>query len=238
MHAGDAAAADYGEALEMANLISINGFISSDIESKTLDTGTFVSNFRMGSTESKLDPVTGQWVDGHTNWFHVQTYRALAVNTAMSIHKGDRVIVTGKLRITTYLRKDGTQGTNVNIEADSIGHDLKFGVVTFHKVANGRAKEGNGSVNAGTEAGAAAGSNEGSGHDGPEPSWPPDDPDGEGSGLSDHPGAGNNAGTMAGATDGNSGDPASAQSEDGLGLEDGEVVDEDTGEVVTAAAPF
>lgn len=220
----------------MVNHISIKGFVSSDIESRTLDTGVFVSNFRMGSTESKRDPVTSQWVDGHTNWFHVSSFRALAVNTAMSIHKGDRIMVTGKLKVSTYLRKDGTQGTNVDIEADSIGHDLKFGVVTFHKVANGRPQENTASATggAGSEATTTAGPDGGS-LDAPGQSWPPAETEGEGGHGPN--GAGPDANVdMADEQEGAQ-LAAQAAADDDV-LDQDEEVDEATGEIVAAGAPF
>lgn len=220
----------------MANQISIKGFVSSEIESRTLDTGVFISKFRMGSTESKRDHITNQWVDGPTNWFHVSAFRALAANTAMSIHKGDRIIVIGKLKVSNYLRKDGTQGTNVDIEAESIGHDLKFGVASFHKVANGRAQENNGSVGAGTDA--DADSDGGSGHDGSEQSWPPDSADGDSSHDSGHPDADTDADTHAGMAHEQAGESAGGLSPDDSGPDQDEEVDEATGEIVTSGAPF
>lgn len=128
----------------MANQISLRGFVSSEIESSTLDSGLVIGKFRMGSNIRRLDPITNKWVDGKTNWFRVNTFRSLASNTIVSIHKGDRILVVGKLRVTSFLRKDGTPGTGVEIDAESIGPDLQFGTASYHRMASARpAGQGN-----------------------------------------------------------------------------------------------
>ena len=120
----------------MANTITIRGFATTGIELRTTANGLVVGDFRMGSNERRPDPVTNVWAEGPTNWFRVNVFRALAQNAASSIHKGDRIIVVGKLKISTYLRKDGTTGTNVDIEAETIGPDLQFGTAHYTRVAS------------------------------------------------------------------------------------------------------
>lgn len=128
----------------MANYISLRGFVSSEIETKTMDNGLLIGKFRMGSNVRKRDDITNQWVDGKTNWFRVNTFRSLAQNTMSSIHKGDRILVVGKLRITSFTRADGTPGTGVEIDADSIGPDLQFGTATYHRLKSARPAGQNG----------------------------------------------------------------------------------------------
>ncbi|MEO8223034.1 MAG: single-stranded DNA-binding protein [Specibacter sp.] len=120
----------------MANTVTIRGFATTGIELRTTANGLVVGDFRMGSNERRPDPVTNVWTEGPTNWFRVNVFRSLAQNAASSIHKGDRIIVVGKLKISTYLRKDGTTGTNVDIEADSIGPDLKYGMAHYTRMAS------------------------------------------------------------------------------------------------------
>ncbi|MDD0858389.1 single-stranded DNA-binding protein [Arthrobacter alpinus] len=126
----------------MANYISLRGFVSSDITMSTTDSGLVIAKFRMGSNTRQQDPITNQWVDGKTNWFQVSAFRALATNAMISIHKGNRIVVTGKLKVTSYLRKDGTPGNGVDIEADSIGLDLNFGTVTYHRTPSNSQNNG------------------------------------------------------------------------------------------------
>jgi single-strand DNA-binding protein len=69
-------------------------------------------------------------VDGETNWFTVSSFRALATNAAGSVVKGDRVVVSGRLRVRDWKNTDRS-GTNVEIEADALGHDLSWGTSVY-----------------------------------------------------------------------------------------------------------
>lgn len=57
-------------------------------------------------------------------------FRALATNAIGSILKGQRVLVTGRLRIRDWESGEKT-GTTIEIDADSLGHDLLFGTSAF-----------------------------------------------------------------------------------------------------------
>ena len=71
-----------------------------------------------------------EWVDGETNWFTITAFRQLALNVASSVSKGDRIIVSGKLRVRDWDNGERT-GTSVEIEAETMGHDLVWGTTTF-----------------------------------------------------------------------------------------------------------
>lgn len=69
-------------------------------------------------------------MDTDTNWYTVTAFRSLAANAIGSILKGQRVIVTGKVRIRPWVT-DEKSGTTIEVDADSIGHDLTFGTSVF-----------------------------------------------------------------------------------------------------------
>jgi single-strand DNA-binding protein len=71
-----------------------------------------------------------KWVDGETNWFTITSFKTLAINTASSINKGDRITVSGDLRVRDWDNGERA-GTSVEIEAVSIGHDLNWGNTNF-----------------------------------------------------------------------------------------------------------
>ena len=72
---------------------------------------------------------------GHTNWYTVSAFRQLAVHAQQSLHKGQRVIVTGRLRVSTWENASG-KGTSVDIDAEAIGHDLLWGTSDFRRDDN------------------------------------------------------------------------------------------------------
>lgn len=93
--------------------------------------GTPVLSFRMVAKERRYDSLTQGWVDVHSSWVSVSCFRALARNVAESIQKGDRLIVHGKVKVKDYVTEGGDRRTTVDIEATSVGHDLKFGTARF-----------------------------------------------------------------------------------------------------------
>ena len=49
--------------------------------------------------------------------------------------KGDRVIVRGRLRVRDWDNGERS-GTTVEIEAESLGHDLMFGISSFERTTH------------------------------------------------------------------------------------------------------
>lgn len=94
--------------------------------------GLPITSFRLVAPHRKFDRGTKRWIEADTNWFTVSSFRQLAANSSNSINKGDRVIVTGKLKVREWDNGDRS-GTSVEIEADSIGHDLAWGTSNFQR---------------------------------------------------------------------------------------------------------
>lgn len=90
------------------------------------------TSFRLASNQRYFDRRSSQWVAGDTNWYTVTAFRALAVNAAASVHKGDRVLVTGRLKVRRW-ESGEKSGLAVDVEADSIGHDLLWGTARFER---------------------------------------------------------------------------------------------------------
>jgi single-strand DNA-binding protein len=96
---------------------------------KTAD-GLDICSFRIASGYKKFDRTKMEWVEGETNWLTITSYGTLAINVASSIGKGDRIIISGTLRVRDWDNGE-TTGTSVEVEADTIGHDLVWGQSTF-----------------------------------------------------------------------------------------------------------
>lgn len=89
-------------------------------------------SFRLASNQRYFDRRTSQWVAGDTNWYTVTAFRGLAANAAASVHKGDRVLVAGRLKVRRWESGEKT-GLAVDVEAESIGHDLTWGTARFER---------------------------------------------------------------------------------------------------------
>ena len=68
----------------------------------------------------------GEWRDGDTSFFKVNVWRGQAEHLADSLSKGDRVMVTGRLRQRSWETPEGEKRSVAEIEADEVGASLKF----------------------------------------------------------------------------------------------------------------
>ena len=116
----------------MTDLITVTGVVGSDPRHTVTAAGLAITNFRLASTRRYFDRASGQWTDGETNWYTVASFRQLALNTAKSLRKGERVVVHGRLRVRAWETAEKS-GTAIEIEADSVGHDLAWGVTAYSK---------------------------------------------------------------------------------------------------------
>lgn len=113
--------------------VTISGVVASDPRAMVLDNSVRITNFRLASTPRRRDR-NGQWVDGDTTWLNVTCWRNLAANAAASISKRDRVVVHGRLRVRPYTTSEGVERLAVEVEADTLGHDLAFGTSAYTRV--------------------------------------------------------------------------------------------------------
>ena len=114
----------------MSENIAITGLVATTPRHLITQDGLPITSFRLASSHRRFDRGQNRWVDGETNWFTITAFRQLAVNSATSVSKGDRILVSGKLRIRDWDNGDRA-GTSVEIEADSFGHDLSWGTSVF-----------------------------------------------------------------------------------------------------------
>lgn len=114
----------------MEDTITFTGRIGTPPTRRVIAGGTTVTTFRVGSTRRRRDPQTGQWHDDGTSWYTVSAYRRLAEFAAASLRKGEPVVVTGRLKIREW-ENATAKGIAIDVDADSIGHDLNWGTSTF-----------------------------------------------------------------------------------------------------------
>jgi single-strand DNA-binding protein len=107
--------------------ITVHGFVGGTVSLKRAG-DTEVATFRLGSTPRYLNRRTNEWVDAPTQWYTVNAWRGMARNVASSLVKGDGVTVVGRLGVSTWTAQDGTERTTLEVEAISVGHDLRHGV--------------------------------------------------------------------------------------------------------------
>ncbi len=114
-------------------VITVIGNLTDDPELKFTPSGAAVANFTVASTPRTFDRQTNEWKDGDALFIRCAAWRQLAENCAESLQKGQRVIVTGALKIRNYERQDGSKGTSVEINVDEIGPSLRYATAKVTK---------------------------------------------------------------------------------------------------------
>jgi single-strand DNA-binding protein len=71
----------------------------------------------------------GGWRDADPTFLNLTMWGPLADHAAESLHKGDRVVVTGELREEQWTDQQGHQRSTVVIHTSEIAVSLKWGVV-------------------------------------------------------------------------------------------------------------
>ena len=125
----------------MSDIITLTGIVATVPRHLVTGEGLPITSFRLASTQRRYDRTKQEWVDGDTNWYTITTFRQLAAHSAASIAKGERVVVTGKLRIREWQNGERT-GTTVDIEAEALGHDLAWGTSTFTRSVSSSVSKG------------------------------------------------------------------------------------------------
>jgi single-strand DNA-binding protein len=95
--------------------------------------GHAVTNFRVASTSRRYDSEQQRYVDNCTLFVNVTCWRAMAENVAVSVHKGQPVVVTGRYYSREYEINE-TVRISYELEANAVGHDLTRGTSEFRKV--------------------------------------------------------------------------------------------------------
>ena len=114
----------------MPDAITLSGLVATPPRHLVTSEGLPITSFRMASTQRRFDRSQEKWIDGETNWYTVTAFRQLALNSNASLEKGQRVIVSGRLKIRDWQNGERS-GTTIEIEAESIGHDLSWGTAAF-----------------------------------------------------------------------------------------------------------
>jgi len=113
--------------------VHLAGYVATEPRFKKVAGDTSSVRLRVAYTARRRDKETGEWSDGPTSFVTIQCWRTLADNVSMSVHKGEPVLITGRLQIRRFEDAEGAPRTAVEVEAYSVGHDLTRGVAQFSR---------------------------------------------------------------------------------------------------------
>lgn len=100
-------------------LVTVVGHLGSDAEFRKTPNGTPVTSFNIANTPRKQKD--GEWTDGTTTWFRVFVWNYEASGVAVTLKKGDKVVVSGRLTTNNYVDKEGKDRLSLEINADAVG---------------------------------------------------------------------------------------------------------------------
>jgi single-strand DNA-binding protein len=121
---------------EMANEahISLIGFVATQPKKGLTKNGWLSLSMRVGWTPRTLNQTTGEWSDLPSSFVTVQCYRKVAEHASVCLRRGDPIVVRGTMRVREYTDQNGQRRSSVEVQADSIGHDMSRGISTYSKL--------------------------------------------------------------------------------------------------------
>lgn len=102
---------------EGLNRVILLGNLGQDPELRQTGGGTAVLNLRLATTESYLD--ANKQRQERTEWHRVVVWGKRAESLGRILSKGDRILVEGSLRTTSY-EKDGSKRYTTDIVAQNV----------------------------------------------------------------------------------------------------------------------
>lgn len=111
--------------------ISFVGNVAADVDLRISASGKPVANVGVVCNPRRPDPGTpGGWIDGTPIFWPCEVWGSLGENAAESLHKGDRVVVTGRVKAYVWTPTDGpnagVEQRKLQVVVDEIGPSLRF----------------------------------------------------------------------------------------------------------------
>jgi single-strand DNA-binding protein len=105
--------------------VTLVGNCTRDPELRFTASGMQVTTTGLAVNNRRKNNQTGEWEE-ETSFVDVTCFGQMAENVAETCTKGSRVLVTGRLRVRTYDKRDGGTGVAVEVVADEIGPSLRW----------------------------------------------------------------------------------------------------------------
>lgn len=128
----------------MDNSITLVGNVTRDPELRFTPAGQATATFGLAVNRRWQNKSTQEWEE-QVSFFDVMCWREMAENASVSLVKGARIIVTGRLEQRSWETPEGDKRSRIEVIADDIGPSLRW--ATANIVKNER-RDGNTSSSA------------------------------------------------------------------------------------------
>lgn len=127
--------------------LTIVGNLTDALELRYTQNGIPVANFTVASTPRFFDKESNEWKDGKTLFQRCTLWREYAEHAAVSLSKGDRVVVVGQLTQEEYETKpepgkEAQKRTVTLLVVEEVGAAFRYARATVSKVTRQDAPEG------------------------------------------------------------------------------------------------
>ncbi len=110
----------------MSAPITLDGRLGQDPELKTTSNGKTLTRLSV-VTNGRKRTESGTWEDVDTTWWDVTLFGLAADDAATQLHKGDRVVIVGRVRDEHWETPAGEKRSRKAVIADTFGRRAKGG---------------------------------------------------------------------------------------------------------------
>lgn len=121
------------------NTVTLTGNLTKDPELRYTTGGRGVASF--GLAVNRRYQVNGEWQE-QVSFFNVVAWADLGENAAASLHKGNRVVVTGRLEQRSYDTREGEKRNITEVIADDLGPSLRWAQAQVERISRDSADGG------------------------------------------------------------------------------------------------
>jgi single-strand DNA-binding protein len=121
--------------------VTVIGNLTADPDLRFTPAGVAMAKFTVASTPRVFDRDTNAYKDGDPLFLTCTAWRDLAEHVADSMHKGTRVVVVGRLRLSRWETDEGEKRSAYGLDVDEVGVSLRFATAKVTKATRVRADE-------------------------------------------------------------------------------------------------
>ena len=132
------------------NTTTLVGNVTRDPEIRYTPSGQTVATFGLAVNRRWQNKTTNEWEE-QVSFFDVKCWSQMAENVAESVHRGTRVVVSGRLEQRSWETDAGEKRSKIEVVADEVAPSLRWATAQVQKI------ERSGASGAGAGAGVGAG---------------------------------------------------------------------------------
>src|SRR3954468_5471027 len=126
------------------NTVTLVGNVTRDPELRVTPSGQAVATLGLAVNRRWQNRQNNEWEE-QTSFFDVKCWAQMAENVGESLHRGARVVVSGRLEQRSWETEQGDKRSKVEVVADEIAPSLRWATVEITKNERREPGQGGGS---------------------------------------------------------------------------------------------